>query len=527
MQRRTFLSSAAAGLALPNIARSATQSTLRFVPQVDLAVTDPHFSTAYVTRNHGLMVYDTLYGLDANLRPSPQMVEGHLVEGDGKLWTLRLREGLLWHDGERVRARDCVASIQRWAKRDAFGQTLMAITDELSAPDDRTIRFRLRRPVSWLPDALGKIGTPICAMMPERLALTDAFKPVAEIIGSGPFRYLADERVPGAHNAYARFEGYKPRETGPAAWTAGPKIVHFDRVVWTTLPDQSTATAALQTNEHDWLEHVIPDLLAVTRGNKDLAVSLIEVTGDLEMMRPNHAQYPFNNPAIRRAVLAAIDQTQFMRSVVGNNPADYVTPLGFFTPNTPMASDAGLEPLRNPRDPATVRKMLADAGYRGEPVVLMAPTDLWHLKQQGDVAADLLKRIGMNVEYVSTDFGAMLQRRAKTGPVEQGGWSCFVSAWGGMDEFDPTSHPALRGNGASPGAYAGSFVSPKIEELRQAWFDAPDTAAQQAICAEIQRVSMQEVPYFPLGMFMYSTATRRDISGLRKGFAMFWDVHRT
>lgn len=526
MKRRTFLISAAATVAMPAIVRSETSSTLRFIPQVDLTVTDPHFSTAYVTRHHGFMVFDTLYGLDSNLRPSPQMAEGHTIEDGGRLWQITLRDGLYWHDGERVLARDCVASIQRWSKRDPFGQTLAAVTAELAATDDKTIQFRLRRPFPWVADALGKVGSPMCAMMPERLAKTDPFTQVPEIIGSGPFRYLAGERMPGARNAYARFEKYKPRDNGPAEWTAGPKAVHFDRVVWTTIPDQATATAALQTNEQDWLEHVIPDLLPLMRKNPNLSVSIVESTGDLQMLRPNHAQYPFSNPAIRRAVLSAIDQKQFMQSVVGESPADYYTPLGFFTPRTPMASDAGLAPLMHPRAVQEVRKMVVDAGYKGEPVVLMAPSDLWHLKQQGDVAADLLKRIGLNVDYFVSDFGTMLQRRSKTGPVSDGGWSCFVTAWGGMDELNPSAHVALRGNGDQPGAWPGAFVSPRMEELRQAWFDAPDIETQRLTCIKMQELAMDEAPYFPLGMFMYSTATQKDIVGLRNPFAIFWNVRR-
>ena len=527
MKRRQFLGSVGAGLAFPAVVRAQAVSTLRFVPQSDLAITDPHITTAYLTRHHGYMVYDTLYGIDSAFRPSPQMVEGHTVENDGKLWKLRLREGLLWHDGERVTARDCAASLNRWAKRDSFGGALMAVTDELSAPDDRTIQFRLKRPFPLLPDALGKVGTPMCAMMPERLATTDDFKPVPEIVGSGPFRFLADERVSGVRNAYAKFEKYKPRENGPEEWTAGPKIVHFDRVVWTTIADQATATAALQANEQDWLEHALHDVLPLLRKNPDLSVLIIETTGDLEMIRPNHAQAPFNNPAIRRAVLSAIDQKAFMQAVVGSNPADYEIPLGFFTPDTPMASDVGLDALRSPRDPAAVRQALQVAGYNGERVVLMAPGDLSHLKLQGDVAADLLKRIGMNVDYVVTDFGSMLARRNNTGPVNAGGWSCFVTAWGGMDELNPVSHTALRGNGNQSGAWAGSYVSPRMEDLRDRWFQAPDLAAQKAICVEMQKLALEEVPYFPLGKFMFSTATRKTITGLREGFAMFWNVRRT
>ena len=256
LSRRTLLRAAPAALTLPAAARAAVQTTLRFVPVIDLAFTDPVYSSAQVSRNHGFMVYDTLYGISAALEVSPQMVDGHAVSQDGRQWDLSLRPGLFWHDGEPVLARDCAASIRRWSKRDTFGAALMRATDELSAPDDRTIRFRLKRPFPLLPQALGKAAVLACFMMPERLASQDAFKPLAEVVGSGPFRFVADERVPGARNVYARNDKYQPRTDGTPDWTAGPKLVHYDRVVWTTMPDAATGVDALQTGEQDWQETV-------------------------------------------------------------------------------------------------------------------------------------------------------------------------------------------------------------------------------------------------------------------------------
>ena len=238
----------------PSVARAAAQTTLRFSPQQDLVVLDPVATTAYMSRNHGYMVFDTLYGMDSQFQPQPQMAAGHTVADDGKLWTITLRDGLAFHDSQ-VLARDCVASIRRWAKRDPFGATLMDTTDELSAADDRTIRFRLKQPFPLLTLALGKAGVPVCAMMPERLADTDAFKAITEMVGSGPFRYVADERVPGSLNVYRKFEGYVPRPGTPAGWTAGPKLVHFDRVEWAYIPDPATTTNATLNGEAAWQEY--------------------------------------------------------------------------------------------------------------------------------------------------------------------------------------------------------------------------------------------------------------------------------
>ena len=522
MQRRTLLAGlAAAPLARPALVRAASATTLRLIPQIDLSFLDPHWTTAYVTRNHGYLVFDTLYGQDGKFQPQPQMVEGHTTEDDGKLWTLTLRPGLLWHDGTPVLARDCTASIRRWARRDAMGDALMAATDELSAPDDRTIRFRLKRPFPLLPAALGKAASPMPAMMPERLAKTDAFTQITEMTGSGPFRFVTSERVVGARNVYEKNEKYVPRGTGAVSWTAGPKIVHFDRVEWTTIPDAATAAGALQSGEQDWLEYPALDLLDLLKSNRNIRITLPDPTGLVEMMRPNHLQPPFNNPAIRRAVLHAIDQAKFMQAITPD-PALSHTPLGYFGPGTPMASDAGLAPLKPPIDLDRARAELQAAGYKGERVVLLVPTDYVTLKAMADVASDTMKSIGMNVEYVATDWGTMLQRRNSKQPVEAGGWSCFVTGWAGLDWSNPAGHIALRGNGEA--GWPGWSNDPKLEALRQDWLTATDGAKQKAICEDIQREAMDQVPYWPLGQYMQPTAFRTRLNGVNDGFATFWNI---
>jgi len=528
MQRRTILKAAgaglAAGLAGPAAVRAQAATTLRFTPQQDLVTLDPVTTTAYATRNHGYMVFDTLYGMDAEFKPSPQMVEGHRVEDDGRRWDLRLREGLFFHDGERVLAKDCVASLRRWARRDPFGATLMAATDELSAPDDRTIRFRLKHPFPLLPVALGKASVPVCAMMPERLANTDPFRQVTELIGSGPFRYKADERVPGSLNVYEKFDRYVPRDEAPRGWTSGGKAVHFDRVEWRAMPDPSTATNALLAGEADWQEYAYHDQLPLLRRNRNLTVRVLDPTGFVCMVRMNHLQAPFNNPAIRRALWHALDQQAFMQAMVGEDRSLYHTPLGFFCPGTPMASEAGLEALTTPRSVDRARAALREAGYAGEKVVLMIPSTSNAGPPLGAVMEDLLKRVGMEVEVYSVEFNAMLQRRNRKGPVAEGGWSLFVTNWSGSDWLDPAGHIALRGNGEQ--GYAGWATMPRIEALRDAWFRAPDLAAQQAICRDIQIEAMKEVPYYPVGQFLQPTAWRNTVTGVQPGFATFWNIRR-
>jgi len=525
VKRRTLIQAAGAAVALPSLVRAQGAATLRFTPQQDVVTLDPVTTTAYATRNHGYMVFDTLYGMDAGFRPVPQMVDGHRVEDDGRRWDLTLREGLRFHDGERVLARDCVASVRRWARRDPFGGMLMDATEELSAPDDRTIRFRLRRPFPLLPMALGKAGVPVCAMMPERLANTDPFRQVGEMIGSGPFRFKADERVPGSLNVYTRFEGYVPRRDGTVAWTSGPKVVHFERVEWRVMPDASTATNALLQGEADWQEYAYHDQLPLMRRSRAVRVEVKDPTGFVGQMSVNHLQKPFDNPAVRRAVMGAIDQEASVQALVGAGETGlYTVPCGVFPPGTPMASDAGLGPLTGPRDYGRVRAALREAGYDGETVLLMIPSTSSASSVMGTVAADSLKQAGMNVEVYSVEFNAMLQRRNRKGPVSDGGWSAFVTNWVGLDWLNPPVHAPLRGNGEA--GYAGWPSIPRIEELRTAWLDAPDLAAQRAVCREMQEVALREGCFYPLGQFLQPTAYRANLGGIPDGFPVFWNVRR-
>jgi peptide/nickel transport system substrate-binding protein len=443
------------------------------------------------------------------------------VENDGKLWRLTLRPGLTFHDGSPVLARDCVASVARWGKRDAMGQTLMAYTDELSAPDDRTIQFRLKKPFALLPDALGKVGSSICAIMPERLARTDPFTQVTEMVGSGPFRFKADERVVGARVVYERFAGYVPREGGEPQWTSGPKRAFVDRVEWHVIPDQATAASAMQTGEMDWWEQPPADLVPTLGG---LTTRITDPTGLIGCLRMNQLQPPFDNPAIRQVLLKVVDQTDFMQAVTGTDPKLIHVPTGFFCPGLPMASDVGLDVLTRKRDYAGAKAALAAAGYKGEKVVLMGASDFPSLKALADVAADMLTRAGFNVDYQVMDWGSVVQRRAKKEPVAQGGWSAFCTFWAGLDQANPAVSAFLRGTGQS--AAIGWPTSEKIEALRDQWLDAPDTAARKRLAGELQQQAFVDLPYLPLGQYFNQTSYKPSLTGVLDGVPVFWNVKK-
>ena len=527
-RRRALLAGSAALLVRPAIAQGTSQPNprlIRFIPQADLTVLDPMWTTAYVTRNHGFMVFDTLFGMDSQYKPSPQMVAGFKTEEDGKRWTLGLRSGLRFHDGEPVRAQDCVASIARWAKRDAFGQALMAATDELSAKDDRTIVFRLNRPFPLLPAALGKTQTYVPVIMPERLANTDAGN-----AGHGdgrqrsvPFRRRRADG--GRAGGLCAVQGIRATAGRHADMTAGPKVVNVDRVEWTTIPDPTTAAQALINGEQDWWDYASADLVGLLQKSRGVKAVVQEPSGQMSQIRFNQLQPPFNNPAIRRALLGAISQEDVVTAVAGTDPKLWHVPVGFFAPNSPMASKDGLDVFTAPRDVDRVKRDLAAAGYKGERVVLLAATDFPVLKAMSDVAADALKRCGMNVDYVATDWGTVVTRRASKEPVSKGGWSAFCTAWAGADQINPAGHISLRANGDK--AWFGWPDDPALETLRTQWFQAPDVPAQAAICAQMQEEALRSVPYIPMGQYLQPTAYRSSLEGVLNGFAIFWNVRKS
>ena len=523
MQRRTLLGAglAAATLARPALVRAQSATTLRFIPYADLALLDPAVS-AFVTRNHVLMVYDTLFAVDEAGVAQPQMLAGHTVEPDGLTWTLTLRDGLRFHDGTPVLARDAVASIQRWWVNDAFGQALAAATDEVAAPDDKTIRFRLKRRFHLLPDALAHPTNTVAAIMPERLARTPASTRLTEIVGSGPFRYLAAERVPGARNVYARFEGYVPREGAPS-FCAGARTAYFDRVEWITTPDPATQVAALRGGEVDWVEQPLMDLVPSLQANRALKVEVVETRGLIGFLRFNQIFPPFDNSAIRRAVLKAVNQREFMEAVVGGN-APFDSQCGIFTTGTPLANDAGMEALSGRHSLPALRRELEAAGYRGEKIVYLEPTDVPRINAIAEVGADMLRKLGMNVDVIATDWGTTVQRSVSRQPPDKGGWHMFAAFSGGWDMSTPGSHQLMRGNGDR--AYNGWPTLPKLEALRDEWLAAEDKPTQLTLARRMQEQALQDVPYLPLGSYYQPVAYKASLTNVSKGLVQFTGVRR-
>ena len=530
MHRRRFLGAVAAGLAAaaapvgaPSVAQGAAARTLRIVPQANLTSLDPVWTTATITRTHAYLVYDTILAVDETLAVKPQAADGWQVEDDGRTYVFTLREGQKFHNGEPVRAQDCVASIRRWWARDGFGQEIAKRLDRIEALDDRRFRIRLQRPFSHLLAALAKPNASPCFIMPESVAATDPNTQITSWVGSGPYRFVRDEWVPGSRAVYMRNDAYVPRNE-PPSWTAGGKRADAERMEWHIITDPATAGNALINGEVDFIELPLHDLLPLFRRNRNIVVETRDRLGTIGMLRFNHLHPPFDSAEIRRAFLLAINQEDYLKAVVGDDPSMYRTSYSYWSLGSPMHTEAGAEPLKV-RSLDRAREALRAAGYTNQKIVQLHASDFPTIGAQSQVTADLIRRLGLNLEFVATDWGTVVQRRASREPVERGGWSIFHTTWAGPDWFDPAAAVGMRAVGTGPGSWFGWPTSERMEALREQWFDAPSLEEQKRIAREIQIEAFRVVPHVPLGHFLSPSAWRSNVTGvIRSPVVLFYNM---
>ena len=518
MHRRSLI--AAAALPACAFAQSTAARTIRVIPQANLTSLDPVWTTAVVTRNHGFLVYDQLCAQDAAGEIRPQMAERWALADDRLTLTFTLREGLRFHDGEPVLSKDCVASIKRWARRDPFMQVLAASIADVETIDDRRFRFRLHRPVPLLLMALGQTQFPLF-IMPERLAATDPFTAIREAVGSGPFRFVPGDWNPGQRAVWTRHEGYVPRQE-PVDGLAGGRAPRIERVEWTVITDPATAASAMTQGEQDYWEYPLHDLLPLLRRSRQVVVEQRLLDGTYGVARFNTLHPPFNNPAIRRAVAMAVDQRDYLRAVAGNDQAGWGVCEGVFTCGTALASEAGSEILKT-HNIERAKVALREAGYNGEKVVLIAPGDYPQINALSLVTADILTRLGMNLELISADWGTLVNRRTSREPVERGGWSIIHTTSSGQSLTLPVFHLFLRANGAN--AWFGWPDDPQIERLRGEWVEADSDADRLRLAQALNRRAMEFMHYLPLGYYWQPSAWNRRLTGVSRAPAtVFWGM---
>jgi peptide/nickel transport system substrate-binding protein len=506
-------------------AMAGGKKTISAVMHSDLRIIDPGFTTAYITRDHGYMVYDTLVATDANFKVQPQMADWKISD-DRLTYTFTLRDGLKWHDGAPVTAEDCVASLKRWGKNDGMAQKLMDFTASIEAADAKTILLKLKEPYGLVLETLAKPSSLVAFMMPKRLAETPAGQQIPEQIGSGPFKFIKSEFQPGVKAVYEKSTDYVPRKE-PPSWTAGGKIVKVDRVEWITMPDAQTATNALQAGDVDFLENPPFEMLPVLEANPDVKVQALNKFGFQTYGRMNFLIPPFDNVKVRRAALLAINQKDVLDAMVGN-PKYYEQCGAFFVCGTPLATDVGAGALTKGGNVEEARKALAESGYDGTPVVVLAPTDVLMLKAQPVVVAQLLRQAGFKVDLQTTDWQTVVSRRASQKPLSEGGWNMFFTFSVAADVMNPIVNFPLGGRGKN-GGWFGWAEDAKIEQLKDKFARASSLEEQKKLAAEIQQEAYDQVIYLPLGQFLAPSAWRKSLSGVLDGPAtpIFWNIDKT
>lgn len=375
----------------PPVRGQAEESRFRAAMNIELQILDPHITTATVTRAFGYMVYDTLIAMDSKGVFHPQMLDGWQVSDDRMTWTLTLRPGLSWHDGAPVTPEDCIASLRRWAKSDAFGKRMMSAVANIRVLDERSFALELSRPYAFVIEAIGKPNANIPIIMPAQIAAADISKPVSETIGSGPFMFNKSEWRPGDRAIFRRNPNYMPRPE-PADGMAGGKVAHFDVVEFVSMPDPATKVAALQKGEIDYIEVLPFDFVDLLRKDKNIVLAslppLAQVTGGLSV---NNLLPPFNDVRMRRGLQMALDQSEIMAGT--GLPPDMYLPFyqSIFLCGGPYASDVGTDAPRHP-SADKAREMFKEAGYKGERIVFLHSTDSAQINPISLVVIEQLKR---------------------------------------------------------------------------------------------------------------------------------------
>jgi peptide/nickel transport system substrate-binding protein len=520
--RSSLFSAVLASVALMGAPLSA--QTLRAVKHSALRVLDPILTTAYMSRNHGYMIFDTLYALDSDLVPQPQMVATHTVSDDGLTYKFTLREGLMFHDGTPVTGDDVAASIARWGERDGMGQVLMSFVESMGSDGDNVFVINLKEPYGLVIDSLAKPSSNVPFIMPKRLAETPSTEAIPEQIGSGPFKWVADEFQPGVLAVYAKNEDYVPRDE-PASWAAGGKVVKVDRVEWVVMPDDQTALNALLAGEIDYWESPPSDLLPILELNEEITVKNLNALGFQTIMRPNTLNAPMDNVLIRKAAIASVNQKDVLDALVGN-PEYYKLCGAMFVCGTPLETDVGSETLVKGNGMEMAKQMLADAGYDGTPIVIMHPTDVGTLRTQPVVVAQAMRDAGFVVDLQAMDWQTLVGKRASQASIAEGGWHMFMTNWVGADVFNPLVNNMVNGKGPEGGWFGWPTV-PKLEELRTAYATAPTLEKQKSLAEEIQKIAYEEGVYAPIGQYFVPTAWSNSLEGVLDAPApLFWNISK-
>jgi len=503
---------AAALAAMLAVGGAQAETVLRIVPQADLKNLDPIWTTAAITQNHGYMVYDTLFALNSKLEPKPQMVESWTKSPDAMTWSFTLRKGMKWHDGTPVTAKDAVASLTRWSKRATDGGAMFSRLDTIAAKDDLTFEMKFKQPFGPVIEVFANPALPPFIMR-EKEAMTDPFQQVPDPIGSGPFVFAKDEWVPGNKVVYKKFKDYAARSE-PTDGFAGAKTVKVDKVEWIYIPDTNTAVQALLKGEVDAIEQPPYDLLPLMKRDKNIVIRVLDPLGKMGHVRPNHLHPPFNNVKARQALAYLVEQNEFLAAMVGN-PEFEKECLAVFMCGSPLATDKHAQDYYRKANMEKAKKLLAESGYKGEPIVILQPTDQQLIGTIALVIAQKLRDIGANVKLESMDWSTLTSRRPRQDAPGPGspGWNIFTTWWTGIPMSNPITNAPLVSS-CDKSAWFGWPCDEQIEKLRADFLSAPNAEAQKKIAEDLQKRYYEVIPYVNTGQFTAPVAWRTNLANV-------------
>ncbi len=522
MARSGILLAALLALAGPAHAQTPTNArtkVLRVVPQTDIVLLDPVFGTAAISNIAGMMIYETLFVWDSKMQPKPEMVGSWSTSPDQLVWRFTLRPGQRFHDGQAVTTADVIPSLKRWMDFDGGGTRLAGAISAMEAVDAATFEIRLKHPFPAMLSTLAAAPSRFAAIMRAQ-DLTEPRKQISTAIGSGPFRYVAAERVSGAKIVYERNKDYLPRAEPPDG-LAGGRVVKVDRVEWNVIPDPATVAAALQSGEVDFAERPSLDLVPLLARNSQIRIERLNPISDQTMLRPNSLQPPFNNVKARQALNYVIDQGDEMQAAFGDQ-ANWSRCNAFFICGGPYGTQAGAEGFH--QDFTKARALLAEAGYKGEKIVFIASHDNAN-GVMSEVAADALAKAGMNVEMVWSDWSTVVGRALKQGPVAEGGWNIRVTSTPGPATANPATNSGTDMS-CTRRNFSGWPCDEEAERLRAQFMDASE-ADRPAIIEALHRRLAEVVPYRVLGQSNSPVAYRTSLTGvLPSPIVVYWNIDK-
>jgi peptide/nickel transport system substrate-binding protein len=506
------------------VSAQPSSKVLRVVPSADVAELDPARAANQIGRIYSQMVFDTLFALDGTLSPKPMMVAQEKISPDGLTYTFTLRPGQKFHDGSPVTTRDVTASLTHWMDGASNGGELKSRLAAMTIVDPQTFTLTLNQRFGLLEFLLAGAGAPIPGIMREADATRDASVPLTNPIGSGPFRYVASARESGHRVVFERNADYIPR-TEPPDGAAGARIVKVDRVEWDIMPDPTTAANALVSGEVDFWDTVTAEMVPFLKQH-GIIVRRTASLPSVAWIRPNFELPPFNDVRARQALALLVDQKEFMQVVAGDNP--WTTCYSFSVCGSLLGTEVGSEPYRK-TDVAKARQLLAAAGYKGQPVVVVGTPQLPIINVMSQLLAQRLRDAGVNVDLQMGDWTSVFTRlNTPHLAVGHGAWNVAATYSLGGTSFNPLTNTMLNTScGPTATSRMGWPCDAQGDALRKAVLAAPDIAARKAAFETFQKRMWQFIPFVPAGQFDQQNAYGKNISGVLGGYVIsYWNIEK-